>query len=234
MMPANRDEPDCATAPFLCRGEEHFVTVERLYQPLRQAVRRRAWPSRTVLDETFCPVADAGCAIEEIVASLSGEWLVTRRSSGQGEWGYDVFRTHPLASEAGVPSARGYLLELPRFSEDESRLVGGFGRAWLGGWWTQGNDEIDEPVRGGPVSFGFLFVHLLPSHRVTRHELRVDLPRGWLPEDPWGEWYGPGGIAPTADGVRLVPSWGVPVEINDPLLSVITLPTPHPSGKGLL
>jgi hypothetical protein len=233
-MPTDRDEPDCATAPFLCRGEEQFVTVKRLFDSSGQVVRRRAWPSKAVLDETICPVGDGGCAIEAISASPSGEWLVTRRSSGQGEWGYDVFRTCRLAREAGVLSERGYLLELPRFSEDESRLVGGFGRGWLGGWWAQGDDDIDEPVRGGPVSFGFLFVHLLPSHRVTRHELRVDLPRGWLPDDPEGEWYGPGDIAPTADGVRLLPSWGVPVEIRGPLPPVIVLPTPHPSGEGLL
>jgi hypothetical protein len=69
---------------------------------------------------------------------------------------------------------------------------------------------------------------------VTRHELRLDLPKGWLPEDPWAEWYGSHDITPTADGVRLMPSWGVPVEIACRLPPVIVLPTPHPLGKRLL
>lgn len=81
---------------------------------------------------------------------------------------------------------------------------------------------------------GFLFVYRLPSHRVTRHALRVKLPEGWLPDDPWAEWYGPREITPTANGVRLMPSWGVVVEIELPLPRTIWLPAPHPSGKGLL
>jgi hypothetical protein len=64
--------------------------------------------------------------------------------------------------------------------------------------------------------------------------LRVELPKGWRPQDPWAEWYGPRDITPTANGVRLMPSWGVPVEIEGRLPRVIRLPTPHPSGKGLL
>jgi hypothetical protein len=219
-----------ATAPFTCQGEKQFVEVI----DIRQTVRRCRWRSREVVEEAVCPLTSLGCYIEAIAVSLSGNWLVTQRISRQGEWGYDVFRTCPLAREAGVAQERGYILDLPRFAEDESRLVGGFGRRWLGGWWAHPDDDLEEPARGGPVCFGFLFVHRLPRHRVTRHELRVDLPKGWLPEDPWAEWYGPREIAPTADGVRLVPSWGVPVEVQDPLPRIIRLPTPHPSGKGLM
>jgi hypothetical protein len=229
-MGRSRDEYICATQPFRCGDEEQFVTVD----DGRQTVRRRSWRSRAVIEETICPVTRLGCAIEEIGASPAGNWLVTQRYSGQGEWGYDVFQTSPLARVAGVLEERGYMLEMPRFSADESRLVGGFGRAWLGGWWAHPDDDIDEPARGGPVNFGFLFVHQLPSHQVTRHELRVELPPGWVPEDPWGEWYGPREIVPTSAGVRLMPSWGVPVEIADPIPPIIVVPTPHPSGKGLL
>src|SRR5262245_54400401 len=84
-----------------------------------------------------------------------------------------------------------------------------------------------------PVTLGFLFVHHLPSHRVERHELRVDLPRGWLPDDPWAIWYGPREITPTAEGVQLLPSWGVRVEARWPLPPVIRLPTPAPVGQGI-
>ena len=199
-----------------------------------QRVRRCRWPSKEAIEEIICPLAAGGCYIHQIAASPSGAWLTTQRISGQGEWGYDVFRSAPLGREAGVASEKGYLLDLPRFAADESVLVGGAGRGFLGGWWAHPEDDIDVPARGGPVSLGFLFVHRLPSHEVTRHELRVRLPKGWLPEDPWAVWHGPGEITPTADGVRFVPSWGVPVEVRFPLPSVVPLPVPHPSGKGLL
>jgi hypothetical protein len=230
MARASRDPYQRATAPFVLDGEQQLVEVAGY----RQRVRRCHWPSREVIEETEWAVTSTGCYIEEIAASPSGHWLVTQRNSGQGEWGYDVFRARPLARVAGVAEERGYILDLPAFSPDESFLVGGAGRTFLGGWWAHPDDDIEEPARGGPVSLGFLFIHRLPGHEVTRHELRVDLPPGWLPEDPWAEWYGPREIGPIAGGVRLVPSWGIPVELRIPLPPVINLAVPHPSGHGLL
>jgi hypothetical protein len=223
-------EKGCATQPFRCDGQEQFVTVG--YPG--QSVHRRDWSSKLVVDEAFCPITRSGCAIEEIGASPSGEWLVTQRFSGQGEWGYDVFRTCPLAREAGIAEEYGYMLDLPRFAADESFLIGGAGPGFLGGWWAHPDDDIETPSRGGLVSLGFLFVHRLPTHRVSRLELVVELPPGWVPTDPGAEWYGPREIAPIDGGVRLMPSWGVPVELPAPLPSVIRLPAPHPSGVGLL
>jgi hypothetical protein len=227
---ARGDPYYCETAPFVCQGEQQYVQVA----DSRQTVRRCRWPSGEVVEETVWPVTSAGCYIEEIAPSPSSTWLVTQRISGQGEWGYDVFRSQPLAREAGVAQERGYILDLPRFSADESSLVGGAGPVYMGGWWAHPDDEIDEPARGGTVTLGFLFVHRLPSHQVSRHELRVELPAGWRPQDPWAEWYGPRNIAPTNGGVRLMPSWGVPVEVRMPLPPVILLPVPSPSGRGLL
>jgi hypothetical protein len=220
-----------ATRPFVCQGERQFVEVV----DTAQTVRRRRARSKAVVEQTVCRLTGCGCYIEEIAASPSGTWLVTQRISGQGEWGYDVFTTAPLRRVAGVAEERGYILDLPRFAADESFLVGGAGLGFLGGWWAHHPDaDPDEPARGGPATLGFVFVHRLPTHRVTRHALRVKLPKGWIPDDPWGEWYGPREITPTAGGVRLVPSWGVPVEVRDPLPRVIWLPAPHPSGEGLL
>jgi hypothetical protein len=226
----NRDPYYCATSPFVCDGEKQFVELAEF----RQRVRRCRWPSRELVEEAAWPTTRSGCYIEEIAASPSGTWLVTQRISGQGEWGYDVFRTRPLAREAGVVEEPGYILDLPRFSADESVLVGGAGPGFLGGWWAHPEDDIEEPARGGPVSLGFLFVHHLPSHQMSRHELRVELPVGWRPDDPEGKWYGPREIAPTRGAVRLVPSWGVPVEVAMPLPPVILLPVPSPSGRGVL
>jgi hypothetical protein len=220
-----------ATSPFTLEGDEQFVEVLDEYT---QWVRRCCLATGEAIEEVAWPVTGTGCYIEEIAASPSGMWLVTQRISGQGDWGYDVFRSRPLAREAGIAEERGYILDLPRFAADESFLLGGAGLRYMGGWWAHPDDEIDEPTRGGPVSLGFLFIHRLPNHDVTRHELLVDLPTGWLPDDPWAVWYGPRDITPTADGVRLMPSWGVPVEIQFPIPTVIHLPVPHPSGIGVL
>ncbi len=126
------------------------------------------------------------------------------------------------------------MLDLPSFSDDESYLVGGAGQCYMVGWWSRPWGDPDEPSRGGLVALGFLLVHKLSDHEVTRHDLAVNLPERWLPDDPWAVWYGPREISADADGVRLVPSWGVPVVVPHPLPDVIILPTPHPSGKGLL
>jgi hypothetical protein len=225
----------CATAPFVCGGEEQLVEVVKNLQPLRQTIRRRSRACKKVVEETICPVTRSGCCIDEIGASPSGHWLVTQRLSGGGQWGYDVFRSCPLAREAGVLEERGYMLSLPAFSADETRLVGGFGGCWLGGWWAHPDGDYEDAARGGQTTFGFLFVHHLPGHRVERHELRMDLPEGWLPEDPEAEiWYGARAIAPAGDGIRLTLPGGAAVEVEGPLLPVILLPTPHPAGGRLL
>src|SRR3954470_5776356 len=119
---------------------------------------------------------------------------------------------------------------MPAFADDESFLVGGAGPRYLGGWWAHPDDEIESPARGGSMGLGFVFVPRLPNHVVTRHELRVEVPRGWRPDNPEAPWYGPREITPIGSGVRLMPSWDVPVEVPTPLPPVILLPTPHPSG----
>jgi hypothetical protein len=225
-----RDPYQRETSPFILDGEEQFVEVAEY----RQRVRCCRWPSREVIEEVEWPVTRTGCYIHQIAVSPSGNWLVTQRISGQGEWGYDVFRTRPLARVSGVVEEKGYILDLPAFSPDESCLVGGAGPVYMGGWWRHPDDEVDDPPRGGVMSLGFLFVHRLPTHEVSRHELQVELPTSWRPDDPWAVWYGPREIESTGGGVRFMPSWGVPVEVRFPLPCVIPLPVPHPSGTGLL
>lgn len=218
------------TAPFHCQGEQQVVTNGGTVRSLR----RCRWPSGEVVEEIIGPESGVGCYVFDLAASISGRWIVTQRNSGQGNWGYDVLQSCPLVRQAGIVQERGYMLEVPRFSPDETYLVGGAGRGFMGGWWTHPEDDIDEPPRPGPKTLGFVFVHRLPGHEVTRHELRIDLPPGWVPDDPWDEWYGPRDITPTSDGVRFMLWWGVPVEVKLPLPTVIALPVPHPSGQGLL
>jgi hypothetical protein len=216
------------TAPFDCDGRQQYITVEES----GRMIRRREWPSGTVVDETTYPASRVGCEIEEIAVSPSGGWIVSLRYSGQGEWGYDVFRASPLTREAGVVEEYGYMLELPRFSADETRLAGGFGEYWLGGWWSHPEDDMMTPARGGPISFGFLFTHRLPGHEVERHELRMDLPEGWVPDDVDAEdYFGAREITPSPEGVRLTLPGQVAVVLSDPIPPVVWLPTPPRSER---
>lgn len=223
----------CETDPFVLDGEEQIVEVIDDWQNYWQHVRRCRWPSREVIDEVTCPMSDRGSSIEEIAAAASGDWLATTRLTGQSESGYDVFRMRPLVRLAGHEHEYGYILDVPVFSPDESCLVGAAGPDFLGDWWSHRDDDAEEPARGGPVSLGFLFVHQLPGHEVTHHELRIDLPPGWCPHESSGEWWGPRELAVSSGGLRMMPSWGVPIEVPWPLPPVIELPVPHPSGHGL-
>jgi hypothetical protein len=218
----------CDSSPFFYEGEQQIVAIV----DDQQTLQRIRCATGEILDQVVCPVTPHGCEIEEIAASPSGRWLVTRRNSGQSEWGYDVFRTRPLEREAGVFEEAGYLLELPKFSADESFLVGGAGTGFLGAWWAWADESIEELARRGSVDVGFLFVHDLPSHKVTRHILRVNLPNGWEPDGPSEEWHGPTGIAPTARGVTLTPCGSESIELLMPLPRIITLPLSYSSPGG--
>lgn len=190
-------------------------------------VRHFDTESRGMLGEVLVPTAFGGCRIEDLRVSGSGAWLTTVRTSGQGEWGYDVIRVDPMSREAGIDSKKGYMIDPPAFSADESHLVGGYGESWLGGWWTGPDDDRDQPAQGGEIAFGRLFVHRLPHHQVSWHELKMEIPKGWLPDDPWAdEWSAPSEIAPYEDGVRMTLPGGEVFTMATELPQVITLPTP--------
>jgi hypothetical protein len=211
------------------------VAKPRLYLEYPDQLLWKVPRSGEVVDKLLIPNTRCGCAMEEFSISPSGEWIVTRRSSGQGEWGYDVLRAHPLERQAGIPFQSGYMLEMPVFADDESFLLGGYGESWLGGWWCHPEDDFDAPARGGKVTLGWLLRHRLPSHKVTLHELTMKLPSGWLPDDPEAPtWYGPTKIRPRGKGVEMTLPGGVPHRIDGPLRKAIALPTPHPMGKKLL
>jgi hypothetical protein len=218
--------------PFTRDGQEFYVEV----QGREQLVSLRDAKTDRRIAEVVCPESRHGCTIEEINVARSGELFATQRNSGQGEWGYDVFRTFPLHRVAGITEESGYMMEAPIFSEDETRLIGAAGEGFLGLWWgpQDADDCFEAPAVGGPVTIGFIFVHQLRSNEVTRHWLEINLPAGWIPIDPEGDWYGPRELVTDGKEVRFVPSWRVPVKIPFPLPPVIRLPTPHPSGRGLM
>ena len=201
---------------------------------------RLAWHNPAtgqIVDELTVPSTSCGCGIEEFRESPSGNWIVTARWSGQGEWGYDVIRSKPLERLAGISERGGYILDLPKFSADESYVLGGYGYNWLRGWWVTDDDDCyEDPSRGGIILFGWLFRHSLPSQDVTFHKLRMDLPSGWFPNDFEDEkWLGARAIAPLENGgVKMMLPGGIPFECAGPLPDTIDLPVPHPDGGMLL
>jgi hypothetical protein len=96
------------------------------------------------------------------------------------------------------------------------------------------DDEDETPSPGAEANVGWLYFYKLPGLEETDHEVVVHLPVGWKAEINRHRWHLPKEVTPVGDGVRLIPSGGVPVEIPGPLPAVIVLPTPHPSGTGLL
>ena len=220
-----------ASERFLLGGEEQYVEVI----DAKQTIRRCRWPSKEVIEQVVCPLTLAGCHIEAFNVSPSGAWFTTRRLSGQGEWGYDIFRTAPLICVGGLAGGRGYIVEAPRFDADESRIAV-FASQKLYWWWAEPGvaGEEDTPAPGGYVNVGWLYFHRLPGLEETDHEVVVELPAGWKAKDPNFLWNLPKEVMPVGDGVRLIPSGGLPVEIPGPLPEVIVLPTPHPSGQGFL
>ena len=187
--------------------------------------------SNLITDELVIPSTQSGCDIEEFLVSPSGDWIVTARSSGQGEWGFDVISNNPLRHCGGIPEQLGYMLELPRFSADESYLLGGYGENWLGGWWSH-PECLETPSPGGAITFGWLFVHKLETQKTAFHELKMNLPTDWLPSDPEDEiWFGATQITPlSTGGVAMQLPGKISFEIDAPLSGIVQIPTPHPKG----
>ena len=213
--------------------EKHCLSLERVGRHDRLRLwRTDGWRK---VSGVKLAVTRSGCGIEELSVSPSGRWIVTQRSSDQEEWGYDVLATvnsdpddgRGIRRGGGVRERHGYMLELPVFSEDERRIVGGYGEQWLGGWHAHREDEIEEPARGGRVSFGWIFDHRLPEHVVSWHELLMDIPVGYLPDIEDEAWYGAFDIEPLGQGVAFTLPGGEPFEHPDPLPETLLLPTPQ-------
>ncbi|MCA9608897.1 MAG: hypothetical protein KC619_25005 [Myxococcales bacterium] len=191
---------------------------------LDQSVCVAAAPDWSLGASLSLPVSGAGCAIEEIAASASGRFAVTQRFSGQGECGFDVIDLDRMEWLGGVPERAGYILELPVFSDDESRVVAAIGPR-LGGWWAHPDDDVDEPSRGGVVDLATLYELRLESRELHACRLELDVPEGWLPEDPWSEaWLGPTRLEAVDGGLRMVLPGGDPFRQIGPLPDVLRLP----------
>lgn len=192
--------------------------------PLTQIVARIHAPTWEIAGELSIGVDPTGCAIEEIVASPSGRWAATRRSSGQGESGFDVIDVARMERIGGVARRRGIMLAAPVFAPDEARVLTGIG-PWLGGWWAHPEDELEDPARGGVIDFGCLLELDLDARVLHTCALELEIPAGWVPSDPWAdEWMGPTSIEPLERGARVVLPGGDCFAHAAPLPAVLRLP----------
>jgi hypothetical protein len=131
----------------------------------------------------------------------------------QSEWGYVGVDLH---AGAQTPLAlrwnRGPRAAPPKFLPDGSGIVACHfeGAAW---WNNRDSDDPSEqPSEGGLRRLGFITVHDVASNTVRESEVLVNLPEGWIPDDPydstWYQMWGPEFDQPDSvtvwmpDGVR--------------------------------
>ncbi len=221
-----RWEPAMAAFAWLPDGSEAVVVEDE-----RQIVLRMRWPDWQQAAETP-PLPDTyGCPAQSLEVSPDGQWIFAERWSGQGDWGYDLLSVEPLRRRLGRSCSWGYMTASPAFSQSGDRLVIGHGKRWAGNWWADLDDldEDDESARGGPVTLGWLIDHRLETLTVTRHELRMELPAGWLPENLEEALDGsPPDISLTGGVIRMTLPGDMELEVAaDPLPEVVWLPVPQ-------
>jgi len=181
-------------------------------------------PSWDHVAEMRIPVDPSGCAVEGVAASPSGRWAATQRSSGQGECGFDVIDLESMERVGGVIEMYGYIFEPPAFAADEARVVACWAHD-LGAFWAPDGYDEDEPSPGGVVELGALYEHRLDSHSLHTCALELEVPEGWLPDDPYSPvWYGPTGLKCLEGGLRMVLPGGDIYEHGGPLPAVLRLP----------
>jgi len=105
------------------------------------------------------------------------------------EWGYVLI---DIAVQSQLPTSLVHpvlTLSPPAFSLDGQCILSC--NPAPPGWWTDDSDDYEQsPSQGGERSVGTITVHDISTNRITEHDVRVDLPRGWIPDHPdRSEWY---------------------------------------------
>lgn len=165
------------------------------------------------------------------------EWLELSPSGGlavvtwldQGEWGY-VGIDLRAGVQAGLAARMrpGTRAAPPRILADGSAILAcaSVGAAW---WNLRDHDDPSErPSEGGERRIGWITTHELASGRVRESELVVDLPAGWIPDDPYdSRWYRI--VGPELDDLASVAVWlpdGSRERFSLPLTDRLTLARP--------
>lgn len=202
---------------------------------VNERLRLRRPPFYRLSGEAHNPVSRLGCGIEAFRESKSGRWLVTNRNSAQGEWGYDVYSTKPFERCGGVYDCSGYMLQAPVISEDDRFVVGCYGLHWTSSWWAPDGEDNYTPADGGKIVLGTVFVHRLCDHQVARHDLIIDLPEGWVPEDPYDpHWLAVFNLRIESGRIRMTLPGEIEFTIDERFSNIRDLPVPDPAGGGKL
>ena len=113
----------------------------------------------------------------------------------ESEWGYvaiDVDAWRQLEAELYWKTPT---LAPPAFSPDGNYVVAC--HYLRDAWWNDGRAEDPEeiPSPGGAWLAGAITTHDLATNTISRHDVMVTVPQGWLPDDPynsvWNMLWGP-------------------------------------------
>ena len=175
-----------------------LLSLEAKFGPCRNEpkhiahmLRWREAPSGRVLEETEICVTTGG--VNHLVLNhrrnqCLATWL------DQNVWGYVLL---DLEKRQQLPASlywRSATLSPPAFSPND--VVAVSCHYFRDGWWT---DEIDDfweyPSPGGLRKVGTISVHDLATNQIANHDVLIDVPPGWLPDNgdrsDWNMIWGP-------------------------------------------
>lgn len=183
--------------------EQKFGPCQREPKHIAHMLRWRQAPSGRVLKETEVCVVAGG--VRHLVLSHKldkclATWL------DQNIWGYVLMDLESMRQQPASLYWRSATLSPPGFSPDDALAVSC--HYFRDGWWT---DEIDDfwehASPGGLRKVGTISVHELASNHVSNHDVLIELPRGWLPDNgdrsDWNMIWGPDFVEPRAFSIWL-------------------------------
>lgn len=147
----------------------------------------------TVVRELVIDVPSGGPELLEI---SPGGRLAIASWREQNEWGYVGIDLEAGAqTELALRWRRGCRAAPPKFSADGSTIFACHSEG--AAWWNHRDcdDPSEQPSEGGLCRVGWITTHDVASNIVRESEVIVELPPGWLPDDPydsrWYQLYGP-------------------------------------------
>lgn len=122
--------------------------------------------------------------VEYLVMSPKGD-LCLATWLDQNEWGYVTIDVKDWVQREAHLNWPSPTLSPPAFSLDGTQVVACHSHRDT--WWHEehGDDAEEIPSPGGSWLVGVVTAHDLAASTVNRHDVRVTVPKGWLPNDPY-------------------------------------------------